>query len=282
MSIGAAILRFPLTRIVLAATPIAVLTAVVTGYVSAHHLGQTGAGLLLSLGLSAGIVSLYAGYVHLVERRRVDELGGGWARAAGEAGRGFVLGTALFATTMAILWALGACTVERGEGPRAMLFALVAAIGAAVGEEILLRAIFFRIVEEGLGTWLALALSAALFGLLHAFNPGATAVSSAAIALEAGVLLAAAFLLTRRLWLPMGLHAAWNFTEGGLFGASVSGTPPHGLCATRLAGSRILTGGEFGPEASLVAVLVCLAAGVAMLAAARRRGRIVPPPWGRR
>ena len=57
-------------------------------------------------------------------------------------------------------------------------------------------------------------------------------------------------MLTRRLWLPIGLHAAWNFTEGGLFGASVSGTAPHGLLSSRFGGAPLLSGGEFGPVPS--------------------------------
>ncbi len=145
-----------------------------------------------------------------------------------------------------------------------------------------MRAIVFRIVEESLGTWTALALSASLFGFLHAFNPGATATSTAAIALEAGILLAAAFLFTRRLWMAIGLHAGWNFTEGGLFGASVSGGAAHGLLRSRFSGAPLLSGGAFGPEASIVAVLVCLTAGILLLARARRRGHFVQPFWRRR
>ncbi len=96
-----------------------------------------------------------------------------------------------------------------------------------------MRGVLFRIVEESLGSWIALALSAALFGALHAFNPGATLTSSIAIALEAGVLLAAVFMVTRRLWMVIGLHTAWNFTEGGVFGASVSGGDAHGMLASQ-------------------------------------------------
>jgi membrane protease YdiL (CAAX protease family) len=282
VSIGRRILLFPVVRIVVAATPIALLALIANFLVDTRHWRNSNAGTVLSLVVSAATVALYVGYVRLVERRPVTELGGDLASAAGEAGRGFALGATLFAVTIGILMALGVCSVGRGDGWGAAGAALVGAVGAAIGEEILLRAIFFRIVEEGLGTWLALALSAALFGLLHAPNSGATVVSSAAIALEAGVLLAAAYTLTRRLWLPMGLHAAWNFTEGGLFGASVSGTTPHGLLRTQLAGPPLLTGGAFGPEASLVAVLVCLAAGVVLLAAARARGRFILPAWRRR
>jgi uncharacterized protein len=89
-------------------------------------------------------------------------------------------------------------------------------------------------------------------------------------------------MLRGRLWLPIGLHTGWNFTEGGLFGASVSGTTAHGLYRVTLHGPPLFTGGDFGPEASLIAVSVCLAAGVALLWEAKRHGRFVAPPWRRR
>jgi uncharacterized protein len=115
-----------------------------------------------------------------------------------------------------------------------------------IGEETLVRGFVFRIVEIAGGTWIGVVVSSALFGAGHAFNPGETVISSIAIALEAGVLLAAAYVVTGRLWLPIGLHAAWNFTEGSLFGMSVSGysTTP-GLLAGTLKGPAILTGGAF-------------------------------------
>ena len=66
------------------------------------------------------------------------------------------------------------------------------------------------------------------------------------IVLEAGVLLGLAYAATRSLWLPIGLHFGWNFTEGGIFGASVSGRAYHGMFKFSLSGSDILTGGAFG------------------------------------
>lgn len=187
----------------------------------------------------------------------------------------------MFGLTMAILFALGLAHVGRGDGVGAMVVGLVAAVSTALLEETLLRAIFFRIVEASLGSWIALALSAALFGLLHAGNPGATAASTVAIALEAGVILGAAFMFTRRLWMAIGLHAAWNFSEGGLFGASVSGNRAAGLASSHFTGPALLSGGTFGPEASIVAVVVCLAGGVALAVGARRRGHVVRPFWRR-
>ena len=272
MSWGRRVVRFPLVRIVLAAAPIVALL------VGTMRLGPARPFQPALLGVA--VLLVYAGYVRLVERRRVEELSA--HGATGEVARGFVVGAALFATTMGVLWLLGVASVERGDGWRALLVGLAAALGAAMIEETLLRAIFFRIVEESLGTFIALLLSAALFGVLHAPNPGATVVSTVAIALEAGVLLAAAFVYTRRLWMAMGLHAAWNFSEGGLFGASVSGTRPSGLLLSHFRGPAILSGGAFGPEASIVAIVVCLAAGIALTEAARRRGGMVPRPGSAR
>ncbi|MGH7969800.1 MAG: lysostaphin resistance A-like protein, partial [Limisphaerales bacterium] len=143
----------------------------------------------------------------------------------------------------------------------------------AVGEEVVMRGVAYRLFEEGFGTTIAVLLSGALFGLLHVANPGATVESTIAIALEAGVLLAAAYVLTRSLWFPIGLHFGWNFTEGGIFGTSVSGgKSATGLIATHVSGPNYLTGGLFGPEASLPAVLVCLMAALVMLVLADRRG----------
>jgi hypothetical protein len=87
-------------------------------------------------------------------------------------------------------------------------------------------------------------------------------------------MLAAAYCFSRSLWLPIGLHFAWNFTLGGIFGGAVSGGEATGLIRAPLSPTApdLVTGGAFGPEASIVALLVCVSAGVAFIVAARRRG----------
>lgn len=81
-------------------------------------------------------------------------------------------------------------------------------------------------------------LDAVLFGAGHIPNPGATVFTTAAIALEAGIMLAAFYALTGRLWVSIGFHAAWNFTQGYIFGAAVSG----GDCGGELARSMPRSG----------------------------------------
>lgn len=126
----------------------------------------------------------------------------------------------------------------------------------------------------------ALLFTSALFGVGHLANKGATLSSGLAIMLEAGFLLGAAYSLTGRLWLPIGLHIGWNFTEGSVYGMQISGNAnPTGLLRGSLTGSRLLTGGAFGPEGSIVAVLVCLALSVYLLYRTAQLGRIEPPAW---
>jgi len=142
-----------------------------------------------------------------------------------------------------------------------------------------MRAIVFRIIEASLGSWFALVISAILFGLMHLPNSNATLGAAAAIMIEAGVMLAAAYMLTRRLWLCIGIHAAWNFTQGGIFSIAVSGTASQGLLSGSLQGPGWLTGGQFGVESSLLAVLVCSAMGVYLLVRAQHAGKIARPFW---
>jgi hypothetical protein len=156
------------------------------------------------------------------------------------------------------------------------IFALL----AAILEEILFRGLLFRLISKLFGTWTALVLTSALFGAAHAFNKGATVWSSIAIALEAGILLGAAYAATQRLWLPIGLHLGWNFTEGSIFGMSVSGgAAKESLVHGSVHGPTAFTGGAFGPEASVVAVIVCLATAIVLLRRVVLRRNVEPPMW---
>jgi uncharacterized protein len=222
-----------------------------------------------SVVLAALLVGLYVVVVRWTEQRVAHEL----APGAGYAAVGTVFGLALFSTVFGLLYLIG---VVRWQGVAAHFDVgpvLAASIIAAVGEELAFRGVLFRVVAERFGTAAALLVSAAVFGLLHGLNPGATIVSTTAIAIEAGLLLGAAYALTRNLWFPIGLHLGWNFTEGGIFGTSVSGTTDgHGIFSVSLAGPRLLTGGTFGPEASLVAIAVGLAAAIVLIVMSVRRG----------
>jgi uncharacterized protein len=146
----------------------------------------------------------------------------------------------------------------------------------------LFRGILFRHIETMLGTLAALGLTSALFGAAHLGNPDATWFSAFAIAVEAGVLLGAAYMLTRRLWLAIGIHAAWNFTQGWVFSIPVSGgDAPLGLLITRRIGPDWLSGGDFGLEASVIAMVVATLAGILMLRKAIANGELRPPMWKR-
>ena len=148
-------------------------------------------------------------------------------------------------------------------------------------EEILLRGLIFRLLEKWLGSWAALTISALLFGLAHIANPNSSLFAAIAIALEAGILLAAVYMVTRRLWAVIGLHMAWNFTQGGIFGVAVSGNEIEGLLASVMDGPELLTGGAFGAEASIPAILICTGIGLACLRRAHLDGRFVAASWHR-
>jgi len=232
--------------------------------------------------LVAAAVSLlaYAGFVRGLERRPVSEL------SLPGAGREFLagvgLGALLFSVTIGVVALFGAYQVTGTNAWTVILPALAISITSGVMEELLFRGILFRIIEEGLGSLLALILSGLIFGLLHLTNPNASLVAGLAIAIEAGILLAAVYMLTRRLWLAIGLHLAWNLTQGGVYGVAVSGNEMKGLLESRLTGPEWLSGGAFGAEASVVAVVVCLAASALVLGRVRQRGGWVAPFWARR
>jgi hypothetical protein len=119
------------------------------------------------------------------------------------------------------------------------------------------------------------------FGIAHLAAPGASAWSALAIALEAGLMLGAAFLWRRNIWFVAGLHFAWNTTEQ-LLGIPVSGHTSEGLFTVDVQGSAVLTGGGFGLEAALASVVLGVLLAVRMFVLARRGGRLLPRRSARR
>lgn len=235
----------------------------------------------LLVGLATAAASLY-GYTRLVgwaEQRKVPELGTATLRP--QLTRGVGIGIALFALTILLIFLCDGYRVRGGGsfGHMVATFGLMA--GAAACEELLFRGVLFRIVEEWAGTVVALVVSALLFGTMHLLNPGATVWGALAIAVEAGLMLGAAYVATRSLWLPIGVHLGWNFAESGIFGSTVSGSngTVGGLLRGAPHGPAIISGGGFGPEASVLAVLIGGIAAILLLRKAHKAGRIVRAPW---
>lgn len=236
--------------------------------------------------LAAELLSCLAGYAVVVllleQRRRPVELAPSrWPGLFA----GLGLGAATCLVVFAILWAGGWRTIS-GTNPNAPLLQPILMMGvvAGISEEIVFRGILFRLVEAGLGTWGATLVSGAVFGLVHITNPQATWWGAVAIALEAGVMFGLLYALTRSLWVVIGVHAAWNVVQGPVLGSAVSGATNNGdgLLVSHPAGPELVSGGVFGLEASLVAVMVWSAISVWLARALATRGLVVAPAWRRR
>ncbi len=197
---------------------------------------------------------------------------------------GAALGVAILGLAWAVIVLAGGYEVDGVVAPLPLDFALNLALFAAVAiwEELYFRGVVLRLLEDWLGTWAALGISALFFGWVHFDNPNATWFTAMAIAVEAGILLGGTFVLTRSLWMPIGLHFTWNVTQGPLLGLAVSGAQFGGLVATDVTGPQWLTGGDFGAEGALPTILLATGLGVFILVRAHQRGRIVAPRWVRR
>lgn len=191
-------------------------------------------------------------------------------------------GVAFMGVSAAIVAALGGYRFSLGDGlSAAQWFALAGLVlSSSVLEELTFRGVALQAIERGLGWVPALVLTAAFFGAAHLLNPGANLFGALAIAIEAGLLLGAVFLATRSLWWVIGLHAAWNLTEA-LLGIPVSGQRAPALLHAEVTGADLLTGGDFGIEASVVPMVIGVVAAAVLLVVANRRGAL-GPAFGRR
>lgn len=263
-------------------------TIVLVGFVLAFALGPTVPfrGLVSRFAsiLVPGILAVVLAVV--VDRRTVADLGLGIDRDWWlDLGFGLFLGAALMTGIFVVALAAGWVRVEGTftGGSRGFLagFALLTLQFLAVGvsEEVLSRGYLLTNVAEGLAGYtpravaaaVAVLVSSVVFGLAHLQNPNATPVSTLGISL-AGVFLAAGYVLTDELAIPVGLHVTWNLFQGGVYGFPVSGLGiGSNVVDTAETGPDLFTGGAFGPEAGLLGMTAVVLGTLAVVAYVRWR-----------
>jgi membrane protease YdiL (CAAX protease family) len=223
--------------------------------------------------VGAGLALLgYWAVMRFVARRPTPEIALGGVGQNVRLGAG--MGGGVFVVSVALIVLAGGYrfTAQGAVGLGAIPGLVAVAVAGALTEELLFRGLVLQAVEQLTGPRTALVVSSVLFGLVHLANPGATAWSGLAIAIEAGGLMGAAFLWRRNLWLVTAVHATWNGLEQ-LVGIPVSGHVDPSLLVTVTDGPALLTGGEFGLEASVVAVVVSLLVTGVLLRRAARSSR---------
>ena len=276
------ILQFPVVRILIAVVFVGAATAI--GQILLSFLREVFAikdaamaNLLAFLLITPLAYFAYLLYVRWIEKRGATELG--FSNAWRELGLGALIGFGLFSLVILVLWLLGYYQAIRIEFLFLSLFgSLLGAFVSAWVQELIFRAAIYRIIEEWLGTWWALGISALLFGLIHLSNKGATLISALAVSLEAGLILGAAYTLTHRIWMAVGIHMAWDFANDGIYGVGIaaqSGAKLTGLIHANLNGPVLFTGGTLGVEASLLTLIFMLLAGGLILWIAYRDGHFI-------
>lgn len=192
---------------------------------------------------------------------------------------GILIGFVLQSFTILVMYLNGNYSVVNINPVSFILIPFAIMFTVAIIEEILVRGIIFRILEEKLGSYISLTISSVLFGIFHLANPHGTLISGICIT-TAGFMLAAAFIYSRNLWMPIALHFAWNFTQSGIFGAITSGNEKtSSLLEAKIQGPEFITGGEFGPEGSIQAIVFCALGTILLLALSQKQNKIIPPYW---
>lgn len=213
----------------------------------------------------------YRAYAGRVERREVTELSG--SGALGEWVRGVGMGALLALLTLAPLWALGVYRVA-GVGDSVWLLKQIPEMMlVSVIEELLIRGVMFRIAEQAWGSRRALVFSTVLFVAAHL--PGEINLMGVLVTAAASLTFTAAYQLSRRLWLPMGMHFAWNYLFSAVFSVPVSGHEATGWLRGSMSGPEWLSGGAYGVEASAMALVVWVVAGALLLRLAHFRGKFI-------
>jgi len=224
--------------------------------------------LLVTSAVSLGVVTLLstAGMMRIYEMRPFYTVGFFANRAGGvHLAIGLALGAGCSLFIIGSQWAAGLVRMERAGDTPGWAGSLVLGFGVllvgATGEELLFRGYAFQHLLCAFGPWLTITSTSVLFALAHNANPASSAVGAINTGLF-GLVFGYAYWRTRDLWLPLGMHFAWNFSLG-VVGANVSGLKIRLMGISFVStGPGIWSGGDYGPEASLLTTLVLAGIGV--------------------
>ena len=225
------------------------------------------------------IVLAYRYYARIVERRDAYELG--YKGSLGEFGVGALISLAIVGIMVGLMASLGYYRIDHLNSPYVLLMFLFRFGMASFIEELLFRGIFFKLMEELCGSWIAMLATGVLFGFAHVANPNATVWTSLGLVLSDTILFAAAYMLTRRIWLVWGLHLSWNYFQTAVFGMPNSGVAHNGWITPAIGGPDWMTGGSFGIEASYVQILISFIVGLWVLRRAIAHDQTIQPVWRR-
>jgi membrane protease YdiL (CAAX protease family) len=284
-SIVGKIIQFPLFRILIVL--IFLLPVSVISYLVGPELAQSiGVPYLSIVRYGRDLIFLilfmiaYGLYTKYVERREAHEIS--FDKFYTELGVGILISFLMVGFMVLLLSLPGYYKIVAFNPIKNLTDAFVLQMMVGFSEELLFRLVIFKLVEEFAGSWVAIAVQGLIFGFAHIANPNATLWTSIGLVLSCTLLFGGAYMLTRRIWLIMGMHWSWNFFQAGVFGMANSGTTRPGWITPVIDGPTWITGGAWGVEASYIAVAMQFLIGLYIFRKAMEGGQIVRPIWVRR
>ncbi len=281
-NIGRKILHFPFTKIIIGLIVCGVIVgagqALIQKALELTSIDKDLKNLIGGIFAAILTISSYTYLFKFYEKRRITEFS---KRAIiKNLLIGIVLGVVLQSLTILVIFLKGGYSIISINPILFIIPPLTIGITSAIIEETLFRGIVFRILEEKLGSYLSLLISALIFGALHIINPNSSLTTGIGLAIQAGLLLGAAYIYSRNLWFPIAIHFAWNFTQSTIYGANVSGNAiSKTLITSKIEGAEWFTGGQFGPEGSIQATIFCLITTIVLLVLSHKEVKIIKPYW---
>ena len=211
-----------------------------------------------------GVVGLTWAFCRFVDHTSIRSLGLQTRRWLAKLAAGWGLGTLLQLLIFAVLGVAGWLTAEWADvQPVDLSVSIISWLIISFNEELAFRGYILQRLAQAWGMPAAVVVSSLVFAMVHVLNPNVQPLAMVSLFI-AGLLLACAYLVSRSLWLPIGLHIGWNLAEIHLLGFPGSGVQQPALVHSTVNGPELMTGGAFGPEGGLVG-LAATALGIVIL-----------------
>jgi CAAX protease family protein len=195
-----------------------------------------------------------------IDRKSFISLGFSFEKYKSDFIQGMIWGVGLIVFGFVVLMLFGALTIDSTQLiPISLLGYILMFFIVSLNEEIMVRGYLLNNLSESVNKYLALVITASLFGIMHLGNANISAVGFVNIIL-AGILLGIYYVHKQNLWFPIGIHFTWNLFQGPVLGFEVSGFETVSVINQTVLGNELLTGGEFGFEASLLATILMVVA----------------------